>query len=48
MVFGADWRRFAYVEFAEASHVQAAEALNESLFRGRMLKVCCVVVHGDD
>jgi len=30
---------FAYVEFAEAEHVNAATALNESLFRGRLLKV---------
>ncbi|GAB5587047.1 hypothetical protein Unana1_01947 [Umbelopsis nana] len=30
---------FAYVEFAEPEHVNAATALNESLFRGRLLKV---------
>ncbi|KAI8885407.1 RNA-binding domain-containing protein [Backusella circina FSU 941] len=30
---------YAYVEFAEAAFVNAAVALNESLFRGRLLKV---------
>ncbi|KAI8988703.1 hypothetical protein BDB01DRAFT_782832 [Pilobolus umbonatus] len=30
---------YAYVEFAEPSFVNAAVALNESLFRGRLLKV---------
>ena len=30
---------FAYIEFAEESSVQNAEALNESLFRNRLLKV---------
>ncbi|KAG8712073.1 hypothetical protein FRC11_001099 [Ceratobasidium sp. 423] len=30
---------FAYVEFAEPAHVQAAEVLNDSLFRGRAIKV---------
>ncbi|KAH8552243.1 hypothetical protein BGW37DRAFT_491172 [Umbelopsis sp. PMI_123] len=30
---------FAYVEFAEPEHVNAATTLNESLFRGRLLKV---------
>ncbi|KAG8747228.1 cytoplasmic RNA-binding protein [Ceratobasidium sp. 414] len=29
---------FAYVEFSEPAHVQAAEVLNDSLFRGRMIK----------
>lgn len=38
--------RYAYVEFAEPSFVSNAVALNESLFRGRLLKVsvcsvCC-------
>jgi hypothetical protein len=31
--------RFAYVEFLEAEHVDAATALDNSLFRGRLLKV---------
>lgn len=31
--------RYAYVEFAEPSFVNAAVALNESLFRARLLKV---------
>lgn len=31
--------RYAYVEFAEAAFVNNAVALNESLFRGRLLKV---------
>jgi polyadenylate-binding protein 2 len=31
--------RFAYVEFAEPSFVNAAVALNESLFRARLLSV---------
>jgi polyadenylate-binding protein 2 len=30
---------YAYVEFAEPSFVNAAVALNESLFRARLLKV---------
>ena len=30
---------FAYIEFAEESSVKNAEALNESLFRNRLLKV---------
>lgn len=30
---------FAYVEFADATFVENASALNESLFRGRLLKV---------
>lgn len=32
--------RYAYVEFAEPSLVANAVLLNESLFRGRLLKVC--------
>lgn len=32
-------RSFAYVEFAEPEFVDAAMALNESLFRGRLIKV---------
>jgi polyadenylate-binding protein 2 len=31
--------RYAYVEFAEPGFINAAVALNESLFRGRLLKV---------
>ncbi|KIM33416.1 hypothetical protein M408DRAFT_326134 [Serendipita vermifera MAFF 305830] len=30
---------FAYVEFAQPAHVEAALVLNESLFRGRLIKV---------
>jgi hypothetical protein len=33
-------RRYAYVEFTEPTLVSQALALNESLFRGRNLKVC--------
>lgn len=33
------FHRFAYIEFAEPSFVDAAISLNESLFRGRLLKV---------
>lgn len=32
-------RRFAYVEFADPTAVENANVLNESLFRGRLLKV---------
>ena len=32
---------YAYVEFSEPSLVTQALVLNESLFRGRNLKVCC-------
>ena len=32
-------RRYAYVEFTEPNLVNQALALNESLFRGRNLKV---------
>lgn len=32
--------RYAYVEFAEPEHVDAALAMNDSLFRGRLIKVC--------
>lgn len=31
--------RYAYVEFAEPTHVQHAVVLNESMFRGRLIKV---------
>ena len=31
--------RYAYVEFAQPAHVEAALVLNESLFRGRLIKV---------
>lgn len=33
---------FAYVEFAEPSHVEAALAMDNSLFKGRLIKVCSV------
>lgn len=32
--------RYAYVEFAEAEFVDAALAMDNSLFRGRLIKVC--------
>lgn len=32
--------RYAYVEFSEPSLVAQALVLNESLFRGRNIKVC--------
>lgn len=31
--------RFAYIEFADKDSVQTAVALDESLFRGRQIKV---------
>jgi RNA recognition motif-containing protein len=31
--------RFAYVEFAEPEHIDAALALDNSLFHGRLIKV---------
>lgn len=31
---------FAYIEFADPSHVANATALNESLFKNRLIKVC--------
>lgn len=34
------WCRYAYVEFTEPSLVAQALVLNESMFRGRNLKVC--------
>ena len=36
--------RYAYVEFAEPEHVDAAVAMDNSLFRGRLLKVCVSLV----
>ena len=35
--------RFAYVEFTESEAVECAQALDESLFRGRQIKVCTIV-----
>jgi polyadenylate-binding protein 2 len=32
--------RYAYVEFTEPAHVAQALVLNDSIFRGRELKVC--------
>ena len=32
--------RFAYVEFADKDSAKTALALDESLFKGRQLKVC--------
>lgn len=37
--FTGNPKGFAYVEFADPSFVDAALALNESLFRGRLIKV---------
>lgn len=43
--------RFAYVEFADKDSAKTALALDESLFKGRQLKVCahthnmCYIVH---
>ena len=34
------WCRYAYVEFTEPNLVAQALVLNESMFRGRNLKVC--------
>lgn len=34
---------FAYIEFAEPDFVNAAVALNESLFRNRLLKVYMMI-----
>lgn len=31
--------RYAYVEFSEPEHIDAALALDNSLFRGRLIKV---------
>lgn len=33
------WRRYAYVEFAETGPVETAQTLNDSLFKGRLIKV---------
>lgn len=33
---------YAYVEFAQPAHVEAAVVLNESLFRGRLIKVSTI------
>ena len=32
---------FAYIEFADKDSVTTGQALDESLFRGRQIKVCC-------
>lgn len=39
---------YAYVEFSEPNLVTQALVLNESMFRGRNLKVSFLVVQGDD
>jgi hypothetical protein len=39
VVSDVDFSRFAYVEFAESEFVDAAMALDNSLFRGRLIKV---------
>lgn len=33
---------FAYVEFAEPEHVEAALALDNSMFHDRLIKVCAL------
>ena len=33
------WFRFAYVEFGDKESVETAAALDDSLFRGRQIKV---------
>ena len=38
-------RRYAYVEFTEPQLVAQALVLNESMFRGRNLKVSVFLVH---
>jgi hypothetical protein len=41
--FSHNWaalHSYAYVEFAEPEHVDAAMALDSSLFKGRLLKAC--------
>ena len=35
--------RFAYVEFADKDSAKTAVALDESLFKGRQLKVCMCI-----
>ena len=39
VLLDVDFSRFAYVEFAESEFVDAAMALDNSLFRGRLIKV---------
>lgn len=41
---GLTGNRYAYVEFTEPSLVAQALVLNESVFRGRNLKVCSLIV----
>lgn len=36
------FRRFAYVEFAEPEHVEAALALDNSMFHDRLIKACAL------
>ncbi len=38
--FTGNPKGYAYVEFADSSYADTALALNESLFRGRLIKVC--------
>ena len=40
IVVGFTTCRFAYVEFIEKDSVEKALELNESLFKGRQIKVC--------
>ena len=37
---------FAYVEFTDKDSVQTAMALDDSLFRGRQIKVILKEIHG--
>lgn len=39
--------RFAYVEFAELEHIDAALAMDNSLFRGRLIKVLMTLSEHD-
>lgn len=36
---------FAYIEFGDKDSIQTAMALDESLFRGRQIKVCYYFYH---
>ena len=37
--------RYAYVEFAEPAFVETAQTLNDSLFKGRLIKVGTLFMH---
>ena len=40
LMFFYKFSRFAYIEFADKDSVTTSLALDESLFRGRQIKVC--------